>query len=210
MDQDIDYYINRAKNYLFQSLSPPPSASFYLALRFACSDGNVNAVDQMLKDSRFDYTIRSENFIFYATMYERIEIINRLMQDPRIDPSTDNNFALKWARKFKHLDVVNRLLYDRRVRDKCKNIDDLNLIEYEPEEAVARISRCGYNEQNIDFKFEKEINALKQKYIEVGCVLLQEVGLLSEYVFIIISLLIDYTHEEIIAIMKEATPPKTN
>jgi ankyrin repeat protein len=208
----IDYYINRAKNCQFQPLSHPPLSYFYLALRFACSDGNVNAIDQMLKDSRFEYSIRTENLIFYSIMYERIEVINRLIQDPRIDPSLDNNYSIRWASQYGHLEVVKLLLEDKRVDPAAHDNYAIRWASRNDHLEVVKILLHDKRVRDLCIKknqLKNEVIKLKKKYKGLIKTLLQT-PILPEYIVIIISLLIDYTQEEIVALIKKGLSIRRN
>ena len=81
-----------------------------------CSDGNLKAVKEMLKDPEVDPAYDDNYAIQKAVYYGRVSIVKELLKDSRVDPSDDNNFALCWAAESKKADkTIELILKDPRV-----------------------------------------------------------------------------------------------
>jgi len=80
----------------------------------ACSDGDIDAVNRLLKDG-VDPSENDNNAIVVASENGHVEVVDRLLKDPRVDPSENDNNAIQIASENGHVEVVDRLLKDPRV-----------------------------------------------------------------------------------------------
>ena len=86
-----------------------------MALYDAARLGQADVVRILLRDGRFDPTIRGGKIIVSAAKRGHTEVVKVLLADPRIDPAVFNNDAIRVAAIENHPDVVRVLLADPRV-----------------------------------------------------------------------------------------------
>ena len=92
-------------------LGGPSSHIIYYAARH----GQAEALHILLRDGRFDPTVKGGRAIVTASKHGHAEAVRVLLADPRVDPAVDENDAIRLAVIEKHAEVVRILLADPRV-----------------------------------------------------------------------------------------------
>lgn len=126
------------------------------ALKFQCTQGNLQAVKDLLADPQLDpcagdnwdwgltraceygnieivkellqhHKINVSYAIAPASGHNHIEIVRILLQDERVDPSENDKEAIKWAALYGHLEVVHLLWNESRVLNSLTDTDIGNI-----------------------------------------------------------------------------------
>lgn len=79
-----------------------------------CTTGNVDAVEEILKDETLDVNVMNGSGLRLASQKGYFEIVKLLLEDGRIDPSVQGNYSLKWSLKNEFFDTTRLLMDDTR------------------------------------------------------------------------------------------------
>lgn len=81
-----------------------------MALSFACQNGHVNVIRELLKDDRVDPSANQNAALILACRNGRRDAVEELLKDQRVNPQDQEHRALKVATENGHFHVRTLLL----------------------------------------------------------------------------------------------------